>query len=145
MRLTFLDTFQKNSTDVTLERNRRRGCHSSLFVSLVDVVLVAWCLYLLILFLLRGGGGGLNTHSSDFTRKKNNNAKKVFLGQNNNFYYGFDALSCLSFPLQCPQHKKKEDTSKKNSFPSIRYRARAKVLEFKSKNKRKEKEAQSVR
>ena len=40
---------------------------------------------------------------------------------------------------------KKEDTSKKNSFPSIRYRARAKVLEFKSKNKRKEKEAQSVR
>ena len=75
MRLTFLDTFQKNSTDVTLERNRRRGCHSSLFVSLVDVVLVAWCLYLLILFLLRGGGGGLNTHSSDFTRKKNNNAK----------------------------------------------------------------------
>jgi len=41
--------------------------------------------------------------------------------------------------------QKKEDTSKKNSFPSIRYRARAKVLEFKSKNKRKEKEAQSVR
>ena len=60
VRLTFLDTFQKNSTDVTLERNRRRGCHSSLFVSLVDLVLVAWCLYLLILFLLRGGGGGLN-------------------------------------------------------------------------------------
>jgi len=76
----------------------------------------------------------------------------VFLGQNNNFYDGFDALSCLSFPLQCPTKKK---TSKKNSFLSIRpklkiesqrvYRARAKVLEFKSKNKPKEKEAQSVR
>ena len=76
----------------------------------------------------------------------------VFLGQNNNFYDGFDALSCLSFPLQCPTKKRRQ---KKNSILSHRpklkiesqrvYRARAKVLEFKSKNKRKEKEAQSVR
>ena len=143
MRLTFLDTFQKNSTDVTLERNRRRGCHSSLFVSLVDVVLVAWCLYLLILFLLRGGGGGLNTQSSDFTRKKNNNAK--FFLDKIIIFTTVSLLCRVCLFLSNVPNTKKEDTSKKNSFPSIRYRARAKVLEFKSKNKRKEKEAQSVR
>tara|TARA_B100000085_G_scaffold206467_1_gene190141 strand:- start:726 stop:1124 length:399 start_codon:yes stop_codon:yes gene_type:complete len=118
VRLTFLDTFQKNSTDVTLERNRRRGCHSSLFVSLVDVVLVAWCLYLLILFLLRGGGGGLNTHSSDFTRKKNNNAK-FFLDK----IIIFTTVSLLCrvclFLSNVPNTKKKKTRQKKiHSLPS---------------------------
>ena len=71
----------------------------------------------------------------------------VFLGQNNNieFLRRFRCFVVFVFSSPMSPTQKKEDTSKKNSFPSIRYRARAKVLEFKSKNKRKEKEAQSVR